>query len=162
MRQKLIFHEDLESLKNRIPNFTERIPNRLDDGTRFNTNLTDSLEIIEIPIGQIVWLFSRYRGWDDATRQVTQDIRANIQQWSDHRYMYENHVWNIDDDDLYEVISVVSRKLKLDTISWGNQSDYRDLNMNKHILVFTILFIKIWFIFQMGILIGLLLILWMD
>lgn len=139
MRQKLIFHEDLESLKNRIPNFTERIPNRLDDGTRFNTNLTDSLEIIEIPIGQIVWLFSRYRGWDDATRQVTQDIRANIQQWSDHRYMYENHVWNIDDDDLYEVISVVSRKLKLDNISWGNQSDYRDLNMNKHSLFIMVL-----------------------
>ena len=139
MRQKLIFHEDVESLKNRIPNFTERIPNRLDDGTRFNTNLTDALEIIEIPIGQIVWLFSRYRGWDDAIRQVTSDIRANIQQWSDHRYMYENHVWHINDDDLYEVISVVSRKLKLDNISWGNESDYRDLNMNKHSLFIMVL-----------------------
>ena len=94
MRQSLIFHEDLESLNKRIPNFSERRPRALDDGEGFNQNLTDALEIIEIPLGKIVWYFKRYNGWENVIRQVTQAIRSDIQTWSDHRYMYENHVWH--------------------------------------------------------------------
>lgn len=139
MREKLIFHEDLESLNKRIPNFSERRPRALDDGEGFNQNLTDALEIIEIPLGQIVWNFQVYRGWENVIRQVTQAIRSDIQTWSDHRYMYENHVWHQDEDDLYEVIASVSNKLNLANISTGSESDYKDFNLNKHSLFIMVL-----------------------